>query len=386
MSRTETGIVATRLRLFCARPREDRRGAIIVLTAVLLVVLLAIVAFGVDVGVMMMTRTEIQRSVDSGALAAAGVLAAGNDDPLVVARSYVVDNTLYGASISEEDVDVELGDWDESTRTFTPANDLAHITAVRVLARAQDRPLFFGMFAGHSLFDTEAQSIATFQPRDIVLVMDCSGSMNDDSEFKQMDQLGRSHIEYNQYEIYQQLGSPTFGNMSWQPRYISTNNDNRVLRELGLRGVPYPYPRGSWEDYINYVQTNSQVKDAGYKKRYGYLTFVQYLLEQRESYADTPDLWQTNEQPITAVKNATSILLAYIESVKADDRVGLSVYTHPDGGALLTEELTYDLQTVEDATRVVCRRGITNRSRTYTRACARHAKRWMRTPVPAPSS
>jgi hypothetical protein len=78
---------------------------------------------------------------------------------------------------------------------------------------------------------------------------------------------------------------------------------------------------------------------------------VNYWLEKRPGYTQTPDLWKTSEQPITAVKGALSILLAYIQQVKADDRVGLSVYTSNDGKATLETGLTRNMQLVEDTSR-----------------------------------
>ena len=50
--------------------------------------------------------------------------------------------------------------------------------------RYPNLPLFFGRVLGKDNFSIESQAIAMYQPRDIVLVLDFSGSMNDDSELK----------------------------------------------------------------------------------------------------------------------------------------------------------------------------------------------------------
>ena len=55
-------------------PRGNRRGAVIPLMAILLVVLLAIVAFVVDLGYILKTRQEMQKAADSAALAGASQL------------------------------------------------------------------------------------------------------------------------------------------------------------------------------------------------------------------------------------------------------------------------------------------------------------------------
>jgi len=99
------------------------------------------------------------------------------------------------------------------------------------------------------------------------------------------------------------------------------------------------------------VMTNNNVRRAGYRKKYGYLTLVNYWLESQPMYRETPDLWKTSEQPITAVKDAVTLLLAYIQEVQSNDRVGLAVYTHPDGGAKLETGLTRNMQLVEQISR-----------------------------------
>jgi hypothetical protein len=81
------------------------------------------------------------------------------------------------------------------------------------------------------------------------------------------------------------------------------------------------------------------------------MTFMNYLLESKPKNNQTPDLWKTREQPITAVKDAVTVFLAYLQEVDTDDRLGLSVYTYSDGTAKLESGLTYDMQHVEDISR-----------------------------------
>lgn len=57
----------TRLR----QPSENRRGTVLVLTAVLMSALLVLVAFAVDLGYLMVAGTELQRTADAAAMAAA---------------------------------------------------------------------------------------------------------------------------------------------------------------------------------------------------------------------------------------------------------------------------------------------------------------------------
>src|SRR6478752_1158546 len=56
----------------------SRRGAMIVLTALLLVFFLGLTAFAIDIGIMLLARTELQHAADAAALAAAGDLIPDN--------------------------------------------------------------------------------------------------------------------------------------------------------------------------------------------------------------------------------------------------------------------------------------------------------------------
>jgi Mg-chelatase subunit ChlD len=329
--------------------RSNRRGAIVVLAAFMMVILFAMVAFSFDIGCITAARTEIQRAADSGALAGAGSLGDDRDAAELVAIQYVRFNHVGGEPVPTGEINVEVGKWDTEARAFLPAQEGQ--TAVRVQAKQPNRPTFFGRLLGHTSFDIQAEAVATYGPRDIVVVLDYSASMNDDSELKYISKLGRSAIETNLRQIYQELGSPQFGQLEWTPRYIASDNPTVVKWTLMLDSVPYPYPSGSWDDYINYVRTSDNINRAGYRKMYGYLTLVNYWLERKPTYAQTPDLWKTSEQPITAVKDAFSVFLSYIQQANTDDRVGLVVYTSADGRAKLEVSLTNSFAQVENTSR-----------------------------------
>jgi hypothetical protein len=321
----------------------------VVLAAILMAILLGMLAFSLDMGYIVMARTEIQRSVDSGALAAAGHLGEGIPVAEATAVQYVQDNLVTGDPVPGGEITVEFGQWDDVSRTFTLNSDTPG--AVRVFSRQPNRPLFFGRIFGQNSFSVAADAVATYRPRDIVVVLDYSASMNDDSELKHINKLGRTAIEANLLQIYNELGSPTFGSLQWTPVYHASDDVNTVMRAFGLDTVAYPYPRGGWADYINYVRTNGTINSAGYRKRYGYLTLVNYWLDRQPQYDETPDLWKTSEQPITAVKDGFSVFLGYMQLVDTNDRVGLSVYTAADGTGKLESELTDDFLLVENISR-----------------------------------
>ncbi len=329
--------------------QRGRRGVLIIWLALFLVAALAFCALSVDTGYIYLARTELQRSTDAGSLAGAGALMDGEGSvhPQVVAM--MAKNLVGGRQVTPGEVEAIKGKWDDEAHIFTPDDDSPN--AVRVVVNIEKRPLFFGAILGNDTFGVQARATAVFQPRDVMVVLDYSGSMNDDSELKHIPEIGRVAVEANLLEIYQDLGSPQLGAMQWQPQYIRSSNSRTILRTLGLERTPYPYPSGSWSDYFSYVRSSSYVRNAGYNKRYGYLTLMNYLLEKKPKSNQTPDLWRTREQPITAVKNAVSVFLAYVQQVESDDQVGLSVYTAADGTARLESGLTKNMQVVEDISR-----------------------------------
>ncbi|MFV2065723.1 MAG: VWA domain-containing protein [Pirellulales bacterium] len=320
-------------------------------SAVLMVVMMAMVAFSIDVGYIANVQTDLQRSVDAGALAGAGVLVNGTQVAEQMVMNYIQMNKVATKAVAASDVVIETGTWNETTRAFSPVAQGVVPSAIRVRAQRNNEGLFFAPVIGSNSFDASAEAIAVYQPRDIMLVLDYSASMNDDSELRHISSIGQSNVEANLQQIYGELGSPSFGNMQWDPVYVSSTDTTTIKNTLGLNSVPYPYPSGSWDSFISYVKSSGYVNNAGYRKKYGYLTLVNYWLQSRPKYNQTPDLWQVSEQPITAVKDSVTLFLAYLQEVDTDDRLGLSVYTYSDGTAKLESQLTYDFQSVEDISR-----------------------------------
>ncbi len=119
---------------------------------------------------------------------------------------------------------------------------------------------------------------------------------------------------------------------------------------LGLNGVAYPYPSGSWNSYINWCQSSSSQNDdyGGYRWRFGYKSLLVYWLENHAAFNQTPDLWQVSGQPISALKNATDAFLGFIQEVDTHDRVGLAIYNGANTGGYLESGLTQDFEQLAD--------------------------------------
>jgi hypothetical protein len=164
----------------------SRRASVLVLAALFIIVFLTIVACAIDVGYMLLVRTELQSAADSSALAAAADLA-NPQEAVLSAKRYSELHTAGSrkAPVKLNNDDVEFGVWDATTRTFTPMPDQSG-NAVRVTTRRNSETganrLFFAGLLGRGTFDISASAVAMGNPRDICFVVDLSGSMNNDTE------------------------------------------------------------------------------------------------------------------------------------------------------------------------------------------------------------
>ena len=97
--------------------------------------------------------------------------------------------------------------------------------SVRVVTKAIDHATFFGRMFGTSKFSREVDAIATTQPRDIMFLVDLSGSMNDDTEpawatWAIEDTFGGSAFE----GVGEQLGQDLFDDFGFGT-FPGTNED-----------------------------------------------------------------------------------------------------------------------------------------------------------------
>ena len=120
-----------------------------------------------------------------------------------------------------------------------------------------------------------------------------------------------------------------------------------IITALALNDVEYPYPSGSWDDYITYVKTSSNIHRSGYRRSYGHMTLINYWLEKKPAHAQTPDLWKGDAQPIGAVKDAVGVFMDYIQQVDTGDRVALILYNSSSQEAFVEHSLTEDFDTIE---------------------------------------
>ena len=164
----------------------DEAGGVMPVAVLMLGVVLGMGALAIDSTRGFAARDQLQAAADAAALA--GASASGNRaGASVVALDFAGKNAPYGAGSILEANDVELGNWDADTKTFTPTGS-ANFTAVRVTTRmsqAQGNAMQSSLASimGIDSFDVAASAIATVDGGvqwDINLVQDVSGSFRDE--------------------------------------------------------------------------------------------------------------------------------------------------------------------------------------------------------------
>ena len=163
---------------------DRRRGVTLVMAVLLFAVMLMAMAFAMDLGQILLVRTRLQVAADSAALAAAS-RQASESALFETADRHAGYREVAKTEVGPNHTDIELGTWNVQTRTFTPSRAMGN--AVKVTVRTDDatsgnRPLFFAGIFNNLDFSRKASAVAMVNPRDIALVVDLSGSMNDDTE------------------------------------------------------------------------------------------------------------------------------------------------------------------------------------------------------------
>jgi hypothetical protein len=368
------------------RERTKRPGVIVVMTGFCLIAVFAFVALSVDAGRMVLTETKMQNACDAASLAAAQEITAavyaagqGQGPAEIDANSIAVEEArdmaeavaaANGVYIDRE-TDVKFGKrvFDPATHTWPIHWDEDPFNVVQVVARRTGEdvsepdgqlPLAFGWSVGRSKVPLTTAATAFVEARDLVVVIDVSASMNDDSSIG--SSLSSSELNGLLDGMWTALRnadpkwpstsvskfpSTGFGTInSAAGTYVSSNDTATIRNALGLNtnvsgSRKYPFPQAGrnsdgspknkpsnstsdalWDGYINYVKNLS----GSYNKKYGYRTLMSYLEEQRYDPSQSEDLWRTPHYPYEAVKNGTSLFLDFLEDLDFGDEVGLVAY------------------------------------------------------------
>ncbi|UUO06255.1 VWA domain-containing protein [Blastopirellula sp. J2-11] len=222
--------------------RSARKGIFVVLAAVVMAVLFAFISFGIDTGLISLEQTRMQNAVDAAALAASqeitsAVAQAGDSggDPnsisISFAKQMAVDVAAANGVYLNADRDVVFGkrtydpgsgEWtyDWTNGPYNVVKVEAHRDQPNLEAPDGRVPLAFGWAVGIPSIPLVTSATSFVEARDMVVVLDFSGSMNDDSQFKAINRLGKDAVTQNLRDIFTSM-SPNVGDLPLEPTYLT---------------------------------------------------------------------------------------------------------------------------------------------------------------------
>lgn len=310
------------------------KGVFIILAPFVIVAMMGMATLVVDVTVLRATRASLQKAVDASALAGTNAIVNGNAAAITAATNILNLNPIIG-NLPPQNVTIQLGRWNVITKAFSATTITPN--AVRVSADVTPT-LYFAPFFSSSTFTLTKESTASMlATRDIMFIVDLTPLMNQYSQYTALNILtvGKPAIDANNLAIYTALGLPALGNMTYTPRLI-LGLPVTIKLSLALTGVTYPFPSGSFDEYISFVQLDPGLLLAGYSNRYGYLTFIAYLMARHPSFAETPGLWKTPQLPLESIKiSINNFINTYATSY---DRVGLVTFNNNSLNSAVLEQ------------------------------------------------
>ena len=168
-----------------------RRGSVLPIIALSLVALCGAVALAIDVGRIAVAKIQCQSAADVAAMAGARYAKRGHPpgpDCRHEQRRRTPRSTyqVMGQPLTASDLSVQHGTYhyDTTSQQFVPSFTLQsgenyNLTKVTI---TKSCPTTFARVFGFSAFNVSATATAAHRPRDVAIVLDYSGSMNNESD------------------------------------------------------------------------------------------------------------------------------------------------------------------------------------------------------------
>ncbi|MCU0712459.1 MAG: VWA domain-containing protein [Pirellula sp.] len=164
---------------------RKRRGAMVILLAVVMILLFIGTIFSVDTAYIHMIRAELRTATDAAARAGASTLSRTQDagPARTAAIAYAAKNRVAGKNLTIRPDQINLGSIRSAGQKIEFVPGANPLVAVRVQGRRDDSSpdgnvtLFFGQLLNVSRFQPRITSTSAANVRDVALVLDISGSM-----------------------------------------------------------------------------------------------------------------------------------------------------------------------------------------------------------------
>lgn len=331
--------------------RPPRSGAMLVLVAIMMIGFMMAVAFSVDIAHMHLTKTELRTATDAASKAAAGTLAETMERSQAIkrGRQIAAANSVNGEPLRLTRQDFRFGNARQSrSGKFRFQRGRKPYNTVQVTGRRAKRsrsgaiPLFFGDLTGLEFFETESTAAATYIERDVVLVVDRSGSMWG-SKFKDLISAIKTFtntLEETPVDEYVGLASYAEFGSTDVPLTPNLHEINRGVRSLKL---------GGWTSVSRGMEAGNQVMQGGRNAAYVERTMI-VMTDGRHNRGPSPELiaQQLHEDGIT-IHTITFGSDADRSRMAQVARIGGGRHYHADSGIQLKEiyrEIALTLSTI----------------------------------------
>ncbi|MGC4001734.1 MAG: VWA domain-containing protein [Pirellulales bacterium] len=275
----------TSLRKKSPSPARNRRGAIVVLVAVLMTVLVTLSAFAVNLVYMEITRTELRITCDAAAKAA--IVKLGSSQSQSTARSFArtiaATNPVAGQTLSLTDAQIEFGNSSKNgAGTYVFTANATPLNSARVTS-TMNVDMVFGRFLSTTSFTPSQQSVVMRVNHDVVLVLDRSASMAFDQSNAEFDYPEDRSFGTN-FQNYFQTPSPT--SSRWKSLsdavgvFVTTLQTRQLDAQVGLVTYAEDY------DFGDYSCVEASL-DVPFTKTYSNITNKMTEWNNKELLGDT---------------------------------------------------------------------------------------------------
>lgn len=193
----------------------DRRGAMLVLVAIMMIGFMLIITFAIDFAQMQLSKSELRTATEAASQAAAVTYSATANQELAIQRGQEIaaKNLVHGIPLRLDRGDFSFG---QSLHSKSGKNifqaDQQPTNSVQVVGRrtvgspSGPVPLCLGNLRGIRFFEPSCVSIATFFHHDLVLALDLHESFPGDSFQPMMEAVDELIGAFRQTAVKERLG------------------------------------------------------------------------------------------------------------------------------------------------------------------------------------
>ncbi|OUX07686.1 MAG: hypothetical protein CBE00_04110 [Planctomycetaceae bacterium TMED240] len=333
------------------RKRPPRTGAMLVLVAIMMVGFMMAVAFSVDIAQMHLTRTELRTATDAASKAAAATLAdtMSRSQAIKRGKQIAAANSVNSEPLQLSRRDFRFGNAIQSTtgkfefrRGMQPYNTVQATGRRTAQAKSGAIPLFFGSLTGMKFFETESTAAATYIERDVVLVVDRSGSMLG-SKFTDLISAIKTFTDtLDETPVDEHVGLASYAEYGSRDTPLTPN-----LQQIN-QGVRSLTPEG-WTSVSRGMASGNQIMEGGRNAKFVERTMI-VMTDGRHNRGPSPEVLtqQLHDDGIT-IHTITFGHDADQSRMTQVARIGGGRHYHADNGIELKEiyrEIALTLSTI----------------------------------------